>query len=68
MARNSKSLCNSCRMNSYIGNRLANDIINPDKTMHSVSAPSLSDVTSTSISANEAPEASCQSGRISKIV
>ena len=48
MAINSESLCNSCRW--------ASNIINPDKTMHSASAPSLSDVASISISANEATE------------
>ena len=46
MAINSESLRNGC----------ASNIVNPDKTMHSASASSLSDVASTSISANEAAE------------
>ena len=53
MAIDLESLCNSCRVNSYIRNSWASDIINPDK-MHSASAPSLSEVASTS--ANEAAE------------
>ena len=43
-------------MNSYIRNGWASNIVNPDKTMHSASVPLLSDVASTSISANEASE------------
>ena len=56
MVINSELLCNSCRMNSYIRNGWASNIINPDKTMHSASVPSLSGVTCTSISTNEAAE------------
>ena len=56
MAINSETLCNSCRMNSYIKNGWGSNRINPDKTMHSASAPSLSDVASTCISSNKAAE------------
>ena len=41
---------------SYIRNGWASNIINPDKTMHSGSAPSLSDIASASVSANVATE------------
>ena len=51
---NPESLCNSCRVNSYIRNDRASDIINSDKTKLSASAPLLSDIASTSVSANEA--------------
>ena len=56
MAINSESFCNSRRMNSYISNGWISNIIHPDKTMHSASAPSLSDIVSISISANDAAE------------
>ena len=56
MAINSESLRNSCRVNSYIRNGWASNIINPQKALHFAAAPLLSDVASTSISTNEAAE------------
>ena len=56
MAINSETLCNFCRINPYIRNGWASNRMNPDKTMHCASAPSLSDVASTYISANEGAE------------
>ena len=43
-------------MNSYISNGWASDIINPDKTKHSASVNSFSDIASISVSTNEAVE------------
>ena len=60
MVINSESLCDSCRVNFYIRNGWASNIINPDETVHSAFVLSLSDITSTSTVANDVAETIAQ--------